>query len=138
MSAPFTSPELVELAFYRAFETRDAQAMEHIWAKEEDIICVHPMAAALSGRQEILRSWQEIFSAGATMRVSLEMVQIYSVQNLAVHVVVEHIEVSNGKRVAPILATNLYRHSDQGWHMLAHHASPMPSPTHGQTHPHFH
>lgn len=138
MSEPFSSPELVELAFYRAFETRDAQAMAQVWDTEEDIICVHPMAAALSGRQEILRSWQDIFSGGATMRVSLEMVQIYSVQNLAVHIVVEHLEVMNGKRVAPMLATNLYRQSARGWHMLSHHASPMPSPAHGQTHPHFH
>lgn len=138
MSLPFNSPELAELAFYRAFEARDADAMATIWDEADDILCVHPMSGPLNGREAVLTSWREIFSSDAVMRVSLELVQIYALESLVVHIVIEHLEVLGGKRVAPMLATNIYRQSAQGWRMLSHHASPMPGSGSGQTHPSLH
>lgn len=138
MSELYAHPEDVEAAFYRAFEAKDAQAMAGIWEDSEEIICIHPMGPPLSGRQAVIHGWREIFSGDAQMRLSLERVQIYRIENLAVHIVVEHIEVASGQRVSPILATNLFRLGAQGWRMLTHHASPMPSPGVGLHHPKLH
>ena len=124
---PFSTPEQTELAFYRAFEASDFGAMMAVWDDTDDILCIHPMGPALSGRSAVTESWREIFSGGVSMRFSLESVQIYAQENLAIHIVNENIEIASGKRVAPMVATNLYRLTTHGWRMLTHHASPAPS-----------
>ncbi len=47
-------------AFYRAFNDRDFDAMDTIWAPTGSMICVHPGQAPLYGRVEIMASWRAI------------------------------------------------------------------------------
>ena len=128
MNAPlFSSPEQAELAFYHAFEASDLDAMMTVWDLADDIVCIHPMGPALHGRTVVAESWREIFFGGVSMRFSLEAIQIYTQDNLAIHIVNEHIAIASGNRVAPMVATNIYRLTAHGWRMLTHHASPAPS-----------
>ena len=127
MNSPlFDSAELAEMAFYRAFEANDLAAMMALWDDAEDIVCIHPMGPPLSGRGAVIDSWREILSGGVAMRFSLEKVQTYTADNLSIHLLNEHIDIASGNRVAPMAATNIYRLSAQGWHMVSHHASPNP------------
>ena len=103
-----------------------------VWDDADDILCIHPMAPALHGRGAVTHGWREIFTGGVDMRFSIEAIQHYAQPNLVVHVVNELIEVGSGKRVAPMVATNVYRLSAHGWRMLTHHASPAPSATMSQ------
>ena len=134
----FSTPEQAELAFYRAFEASDFGAMMVVWDDADDIICIHPMGPALSGRSAVTESWREIFSGGAAMHFSLESVQVYAQEDLAIHIVNEHIEIASGKRVAPMVATNIYRLTAHGWRMLTHHASPAPNAAMAQSSPQLH
>ncbi len=139
MSAPsFTTADQAELAFYQAFEASDLQAMMAVWDDAADILCVHPMGPALRGRSGVADSWREIFIGGAAMRFSLEMIQIYTQENLAIHIINEHIEIASGNPVAPMVATNIFRLTAHGWRMLTHHASPAPSAAMAQSHPQLH
>lgn len=116
-----------ERAFYQAFETGDADAMMSVWAKQDDIICIHPQGARLVGRANIEASWREILQAGMGVRVESTELRTFTDQALAVHVLYENIWVpgENTPR-PPIFATNAYRYSKLGWHLLLHHASPVP------------
>ena len=108
MNSPlFDSAELAEMAFYRAFEANDLAAMMAVWDDAEDIVCIHPMGPALSGRGAVIDSWREILSGGVAMRFSLEKVQTYTANNLSIHLLNEHIDIASGNRVAPMAATNI-------------------------------
>ena len=122
----FTSAEAAEMAFYRAFEANDLEAMMAVWDDADDIVCIHPMGPTLNGRSAVIDSWRDILSGGVAMRFSLEMVQIYTADNFSIRLLNEHIDIASGNRVAPMAATNIFRLSAQGWHMVSHHASPNP------------
>ncbi len=47
-------------AFYLAFTQKDVDAMDALWASSQPLVCVHPGWEALTDRQEILASWQQI------------------------------------------------------------------------------
>jgi SnoaL-like protein len=49
-------------AFYLAFESKDFEAMSHIWSSERQVICLHPGWSALVGRRDVLDSWSDILS----------------------------------------------------------------------------
>lgn len=57
--------EFANEAFYLAFNNRDMKQMEAIWSVDHPAICVHPGWAPLFGRDEILQSWEAIFSGQA-------------------------------------------------------------------------
>jgi len=135
---PFDSADQAELAFYRAFEANDLDAMMAVWDDADDIVCIHPMGPALNGRSAVIDSWREILSGGVAMRFSLEMVQIYNADNLSIHLLNEHIDVASGNRVAPMAATNIFRLGAHGWRMVSHHASPNPGTHSGKANPQLH
>lgn len=123
----FSTPEEAQLAFYHAFEQNDLEAMMRVWDDGDDILCIHPMAPALHSRNAVTHGWREIFTGGAEMRFTIETIQRYAQPELVILIVNELIEVGSGKRVAPIVATNVYRLNTHGWRMLTHHAGPAPS-----------
>ena len=102
--------------------------MMQVWDEADDILCIHPMAPALFGRAAVIHGWSEILSGGADMRFSIEAIQRYEQPNLVILIVNEVIAVGSGKRVAPMVATNVYRLGAHGWRMLTHHAGPSPAP----------
>jgi len=59
----FATPQDAEAAFYDAFAKRDLDAMMEVWAEEDDIYCVHPGTARVSGYEKVRESWRQIFPA---------------------------------------------------------------------------
>ena len=47
-------------SFYRAFNARDMNGMNELWAETLPVYCLHPGWPALFGRAEVLESWQRI------------------------------------------------------------------------------
>lgn len=120
----FSTPEAVETAFYAAFSACDMQAMDMVWARSE-VICIHPGSTALVGRNVVLRSWKNILMDAEPPHLHIEVISRILHDKLAVHVVEEHIMPVAGApgTTSMVLATNIYRHGDDGWRMLEHHAS---------------
>ena len=57
-------------AFYTAFQKRDNNAMEHVWAEEHPSSCIHPGWAPLMGREAVMASWRAIFGCLASAATS--------------------------------------------------------------------
>jgi uncharacterized protein (TIGR02246 family) len=121
----FSSPEAAEEAFYRALQKGDLDLMMAVWEEDENISCVHPGGQRLEGRAAVRQSWEQIFAHSSGIELHLSDESRYDDQNLTVHVVHEHIRLGkDSQHQPPVIATNVYRLTDNGWRMVMHHASP--------------
>ncbi len=124
----FTTPQDAEAAFYEAIEKSDLEAMMAVWADDDEIVCVHPGGARLAGMAQVRESWRQILASGQTLRFRLREQQRINGMTLVVHSVYELIAVAGETRPrSPVIATNVYLHTERGWRMVVHHASPAPA-----------
>lgn len=134
--AIYASPQDAEAAFYEALTKSDLDAMMSVWADDDDIYCVHPNGARLSGVERVRESWRQIFASGQTLRFQLREQQQVQGMMLSVHSVYEHVAVAGEPRPrSPVIATNVYLRTERGWRMVAHHASPAPATAAAETEP---
>ena len=108
-------------AFYRAFNDRDYEAMEGIWAPAGAMVCLHPGAPPLHKRMEILESWRGILRHPKSPRVRCVGEWVIGRSGLAMVVCRE--VLANGQ----LMATNTFVRSGTGWHMIGHHSGPVPT-----------
>jgi ketosteroid isomerase-like protein len=125
--AKFLTPRDAEDAFYLAIENADLNTMMSVWSDDDATVCIHPGAPRLEGRDEIRRSWEEIFDASPSMLFTVSDERITQDDCLAVHLVREEIVVE-GEVVSILLTTNIFHLTDGGWRMMLHHSSPEPDP----------
>ena len=45
----FATPQDCEAAFYEALERSDLEAMMLVWSEDEEVLCVHPGGARVTG-----------------------------------------------------------------------------------------
>ena len=57
-------------AFYLAFESKDVNAMGHLWSSTKPVACLHPGWPALHGRELVLNSWKDILGNPGQGQVS--------------------------------------------------------------------
>jgi len=134
--ALYASPQDAEAAFYEALTKADLEAMMAVWADDDDIYCVHPNGTRISGVENVRESWRQIFSSGQTLRFQLRESQVVQGMMIAVHSVYEHITIAGEPRARnPMIATNVYLRTERGWRMVAHHASPVPTPAAAEAEP---
>jgi ketosteroid isomerase-like protein len=125
----FLNPQECEAAFYEALEKADLEAMMGVWADDEEIICVHPGGPRLVGHAAVREAWRLVFQAGTRLTVQVGQVVAMQSMMMTTHCVHEFIALKGEARpVAPVVATNVYVRSGNGWKMLLHHSSPSPKP----------
>jgi uncharacterized protein (TIGR02246 family) len=125
----FPTAQDAENAFYEALERCDLDGMMAVWSEDEEIVCVHPGGARLTGQDEVRESWAKMFAAGPHARVTIDRQVAISGMMLAVHSVFENFTIAGAKAEAqpvPVVATNVYLRTAAGWRMIVHHASPAP------------
>jgi uncharacterized protein (TIGR02246 family) len=125
----FPTAQDAENAFYEALERCDLEGMMAVWAEDDEIVCVHPAGARLTGQDEVRESWAKIFAGGPQARVVIDRQVAISGMMLAVHSVFENFTIPGQKaerQPVPIIATNVYLRTAAGWRMIVHHASPAP------------
>ncbi|MGI9334714.1 MAG: YybH family protein [Gammaproteobacteria bacterium] len=121
----YGSPKDVELAFYEAFQGADLDAMRAVWDDGDDIVCVHPMGPKLVGYEAVMKSWSDILGSGAQLSFRVDNIQIMADGGISVHCVHENItQGRHGELRGLVIATNVYRATDNGWRMVLHHGSP--------------
>jgi ketosteroid isomerase-like protein len=124
----FGSPQEAEAAFYEALERGDIDAMMEVWADDEEVICIHPGGPRLAGYEAVLKSWAQIFASGQRLRIQTSHEVVISGMMLTVHSVHENIAAQGEQRPStPVVATNAYLRTADGWRMVVHHASPAPA-----------
>lgn len=126
----FSTPANCEAAFYDAFERADLNLMMAVWADEPGIICIHPQGSRLAGLTAIRASFAEIFSHGPNAQLKVSELRKQQSQTLAIHSVYETFASPDQQgAVPPVLATNVYLLTPNGWRMVVHHASLSPKGT---------
>ena len=125
--ALFPTPQDAEAAFYEALTKSDLEGMMAVWADDDEVYCVHPNGARLTGVEQVRESWRQIFASGQRLSFQLRDQQYVQGMMLSVHSVYEHIAVAGEPRTrAPVIATNIFLRTERGWRMVAHHASAAP------------
>lgn len=125
MSRLYKTPEEAEVAFYDAIERADMAALDDVWSKDDNIVCVHPGATRIEGRRAVMDSFVQLFSDAPLLSFSIVDTLYTGNESLAVHLVREEIAL-DGQVVSILASTNIFQVEDGGWRMLLHHASPEP------------
>ena len=115
--------------FYKAFNARDLSAMKEIWSSHQNVTCVHPGWSPLNGFEPIIDSWQGIFKNSGNMDIQISDINMLTSNDLAWVSCVEKLYTiaSHGVLASQVFSTNLFKLNQDGWKMIMHHASPMPS-----------
>jgi hypothetical protein len=102
------------LEFYRAFATRDLDAMDLLWAKEAPVACIHPGWPPLSDRAAVMESWAGILANPEAPRIACYDEQVMLYGDTALIVCEE--ELNSGT----LIASNFFVREHGAWR-LAHH-----------------
>jgi ketosteroid isomerase-like protein len=118
--------------FYSAFESLDIAQMEAVWAHDDEVECVHPGWELLLGWDEVRDRWARLFANARRVRVALSSVWLRIEGRVGWVACTEHVTTAfaDGFDDAMVQATNIFVLQEEGWMLVAHHASPLPNPAH--------
>ena len=108
-------------AFYASFRERDLLSMDELWARQAEVVCVHPGWEPLFGRAQVMASWKALLEQSALQAVTCEGARVFVTGDSAL-VVCEEV-LSNGR----LSATNLFIREGGEWLLLHHQAGPIAS-----------
>lgn len=110
-------------AFYAAFNARDVEAMEHLWAHGFPVVCLHPGSAALHGRSQVLRSWEAILRSEGAPRVAIAGARVVMLGETAMVLCYERMSDPETGGGAVLAATNVFVREAGEWRLVHHHAA---------------
>jgi ketosteroid isomerase-like protein len=126
----FTTPQDAAAAFYRAFETKDIDAMMAAWAEDEEIVCVHPGGPRLVGFDAVRLGWEQIFAGDTKLLFRLDEIVVLETVGMALQSAIEQVTVGdNPVPRGTAIASNVFLRTPSGWRVVLHHASPAPTMT---------
>jgi len=109
-------------AFYVAFQTGDADAMENLWAQDALVTCVHPGWQHLKGRDVVMEAWHSILGNPPEFPLKMEGATANVYGNMAIVICYE----SLGN--ITLVATNIFVREDNQWKLVHHQAGQSPPP----------
>jgi len=124
-AALMASPDDIEAQFYESLQQADITRLMAVWSDDDDIVCVLPGGPRVVGAHAIRASFEAVLANGG-IPVRLERVRRLQQPSAAVHHLLVRVDVATdeGTQTAWVIATNVYLKTDQGWRLVAHHASP--------------
>ncbi len=124
-AALMASPDDIETQFYEALQAADINKLMAVWSDDDDIVCVLPGGPRVVGARAIRASFEAVFANGG-VPVRLERVRRLAHAGAAVHHLLVRVDLNTdeGVQTAWVIVTNVYLKTDQGWRLVAHHASP--------------
>lgn len=109
-------------AFYLAFQTKDMDAMEDLWARHAPVACTHPGWPSLDGREQVMQSWAAILANPDTRGVEMRGAKAHRCGEAAFVTCYEMIGESL------LAATNVFVREDGAWKLVHHQAGPCNVP----------
>lgn len=111
--------------FYNAFRIGDLASMQALWAKGDNVCCVHPGASGISGYELVMRSWEYVWvDYEFPLEIELRDVQVHVRGELGYVTCVELVK-TKGSSWGRQFATNVFEKVDGQWLISIHHASPV-------------
>ena len=128
---PEPGPEIVEelkavnQRFYDAFSDLDISVMDNVWEDSIRVVCVHPGWTPLIGWEAVRMSWDRIFQNANLMQFQVRYLNIFVQGEFGSVTCVEGITsvVAGTASNFSTFATNIFARREDGWRMIAHHAS---------------
>lgn len=113
--------------YYDAFERQDLDLMSSVWEYGARSTCTHPGWPTLHGTGDIIESYSSIFGGPQSLQVILTNEHVMVESNFA-YVSVDENMVDQAGNAAATAALNVFvLGSDERWHMVVHHGSPIVS-----------
>ena len=106
-------------AFYAAFQSRDLEAMDGLWASAAPVACIHPGWPALSGREDVMDSWRSILNGDSPPDIRCRNAEAF-VHGESAFVICYEL-VGGGV----LVASNLFVREEGQWRMVHHQAGPV-------------
>jgi len=106
-------------AFYRAFNQKDPEAMDAIWAQTAMVTCIHPGWNTLTGRDRVMESWRGILTNPSQPKIVSGGATVSFFGDAAVVLCRELVAGS------PLAATNIYALEDGAWKLVHHQSGPV-------------
>ncbi|MFG3430095.1 nuclear transport factor 2 family protein [Streptomyces californicus] len=135
-AADIAEVEAANTAFYEALERGDLDGLTDSWLPGEELTvsCVHPGWPVLTGRRDVLRSYALIMANTDYIQFFLTDVNVTMTGETALVTCTENIlsggPAEDGDALGPlvgrlVVATNVFRHTADGWKLWSHHGSPV-------------
>jgi len=105
-------------AFYTAFNSRDAMAMDALWAHHTAVTCIHPGWQALISRDEVMESWRAILGNPSTPSIICRGAQGVITGEVGLVICYEVISGS------VLVASNVFVRESEAWRLVHHQAGP--------------
>jgi ketosteroid isomerase-like protein len=131
VSAPLDEVMACHAQFYAAFEGADYDAMVALWAEDDGVVCVHPGAPPIRGRQDVMRSWLALMAGSPYIQFFLTDIEATVTGDLASVTCTENVLAAGADTPLSVfaggraVATNVFRRTSKGWRLWVHHASPV-------------
>lgn len=105
-------------AFYNAFSSRDAGAMDGLWAHQTPVTCIHPGWQALTSRDDVMESWRAILGNPNAPSITCRGAQGVTRGDVGLVVCYEMIDT------AVLVASNVFVREGDAWLLMHHQAGP--------------
>lgn len=111
--------------FYNAFRNGDLATMQTLWARGDNVCCVHPGASGISSYDHVMSSWEYVWvNYDFPLEIELRDVQVHVKGDIGYVTCVELIR-TKGSNWGRQFATNVFEKVDGQWLISVHHASPV-------------
>lgn len=120
-----TSVLAANARFYDSFKNGDLAAMQALWAKGDNVCCVHPGASGISGYDSVMESWEVVWmNYDFPLAIELKDVRVHVRGNISYVTCIEFVRTS-GSSWGGQFVTNVFEKIDGQWFICIHHASPV-------------
>ncbi|TYH54719.1 hypothetical protein ES332_D09G189300v1 [Gossypium tomentosum] len=110
--------------FYDAFRRGDLATMQNLWAKGDDVCCVHPAANGISGYDFIMESWEIVWmNYEFPLEIELKNVRVHVKGDFGYVTCMEFVKTTKGNNWGAQFVTNVFERINGEWYICIHHAS---------------
>ncbi|XP_028783543.1 uncharacterized protein LOC114739628 isoform X2 [Neltuma alba] len=111
--------------FYDSFRTGDLAAMQALWARRDEVCCVHPGLKGISGYDDVIESWNFVWANYEfPLEIKLEDIKVHARGDMGYVTCMEFVKTKGG-RWGGQFVTNVFERIDGQWFICIHHASPI-------------
>ncbi|OMO66494.1 hypothetical protein CCACVL1_21113 [Corchorus capsularis] len=111
--------------FYDAFRRGDLATMQNLWAKGDNVCCVHPGANGISGYDYVMESWEVVWmNYEFPLEIELKNVQVHVKGDMGYVTCMEFVK-TKGSSWGGQFVTNVFERINGQWFISIHHASPV-------------
>ncbi|XP_019430750.1 PREDICTED: F-box protein SKIP8 [Lupinus angustifolius] len=115
----------VNSRFYDSFRNGDLAAMQAMWAKRDEVCCVHPGLKGISGYEDVIESWNIVWANYEfPLEIKLEDIKVHARGDMGYVTCMEFVKTKGG-RWGGQFVTNVFEKINGQWFICIHHASPV-------------